>query len=68
MGQNLRDCNRIVSSLMDLNLQDSLDVFSCSLHSAGRFSVKSMYAFYSYFHKKFGVQRCQLRSRSLCGI
>jgi hypothetical protein len=44
VGQNLRDWNIIVSSLTNLNLQDSPDVFSWSLHSTGQFSVKSMYA------------------------
>jgi hypothetical protein len=32
-----------VSSLVDLNLHDTPEVFSCSLHSIGQFSVKSMY-------------------------
>jgi hypothetical protein len=44
VGQNLRDWNRIVSWLTDLNRQDIPDVFTWSLHSTGQFSVKTMYA------------------------
>lgn len=44
VGQNLRDWNQIVSSILDLNLTQDPDTFIWSLNSNGQFSVKSMYA------------------------
>jgi hypothetical protein len=39
----MRDWHRIVNSLLEVNLQEGTDTFTWSLHSSGRFSVKSMY-------------------------
>lgn len=71
-GAKFEGLDIIMSSLTDLILKDSPDVFSWSLHSIEKFSVKSMYAAIvnngarvSQEVKKFGVQRCQLKSRSL---
>ena len=44
LGANLRDWQRIVNSLRDLNLHEERDIFVWALHLSGSFSVKSMYA------------------------
>ena len=44
MGNNLRNWNRIVASLLEFNLQDGQDQLIWSLHSSGQYSVRSLYA------------------------
>ena len=43
-GNNLRNWNRIVSSLLEFNLHDGWDKPIWSLHSTGQYSVRSLYA------------------------
>jgi hypothetical protein len=45
VGNNLRDWNRIVATVVNIQLQDERDVFVWSLNSNGLFTVRSMYVF-----------------------
>jgi hypothetical protein len=45
MGNNLRDWNRIVATVVDVNLNQQQDKFIWALAANGIFSVRSMYAF-----------------------
>jgi hypothetical protein len=45
VGNNLRDWNRIVATIVNIQLLDERDVFVWSLNSNGLFTLRSMYAF-----------------------